>query len=273
MKAVFGLVLIIITTSKLSAQLASVPPTGPKALGMGSISVTSKDNWALFNNPAGLAELEKTSALFAYRTIFDFTPFNTVSAGVAFPTKIGTAGVSVFRFGDNKFNSQMLSGMFSHQIGILSLGIRANYLQFNIEGFGRKAIFVADMGAIAKLSDQLSFGVQVTNFTQSSVSDEDQERVPTIINIGLSYEPTANLFITMEGEKDVDLEADLKFGLEYKILDKIFVRTGFTIDKGTHSYGAGIELDQFFFDYGIKIDQYLGNNHNLGLVFTFPNKR
>jgi hypothetical protein len=119
----------------------------------------------------------------------------------------------------------------------------------------------------------LSFGVQVTNFTQSSVSSEDEERVPTIINIGLSYEPTENLIITMGGEKDVDLEADLKFGLEYKILDKIFIRIGFNVDKGTHSFGAGIDLDKFFFDYGIKIDQYLGNNHNLGLVFTFPNKR
>jgi hypothetical protein len=273
MRAVFGLLLIVFTACKLNAQLASAPPTGPRALGMGSVSVTSKDAWSLFNNPGGLAELDQTSALFAYRTIFDFSPFNTVSAGSVIPTTIGTAGISVFRFGDDEFNSQMLSGMFSHQIGIISLGLRANYLQFNIEGFGRKAIFVADIGAIAKLSDQLSFGVQVTNFTQSSVSDEDQERVPTIINIGLSYEPTSNLFITVEGEKDVDLEADLKIGVEYKVLEKIFVRTGFTVDKGTHSFGAGIELDQFFFDYGIKIDQYLGNNHNLGLIFTFPNKR
>jgi len=273
MRAVFGFLLIIISDFNLNAQLASVPPTGPRALGMGSISVTSKDVWALFNNPAGLAKLDQTSALFAYRTIFDFAPFNTVSAGVVLPTKIGTAGISVFRFGDDEFNSQMLSGMFSHQIGLVNLGLRANYLQFNIEGFGRKAILIADIGAIAKLSDQLSLGVQITNFTQSSLSQEDQERVPTIINIGLSYEPTPNLIITVEGEKDVDLEADLKMGLEYKVLEKIFVRTGLTIDKGTHSFGAGIELAQFFFDYGIKIDQYLGNNHNLGLTFTFPNKR
>lgn len=273
MKTVFVLIIIIATVFRLNAQLASVPPTGPRAFGMGSVSVTSKDDWAIFNNPAGISEKEQTSALFAYRTIFDFTPFNTVSAGGVLPTKIGTVGVSVFRFGDDEFNSQMLSGMFSHQIGIVGLGLRANYLQFNIEGFGRKAIFVADIGAIAKLSDQLSFGVQVTNFSQSSLSADDQERVPTIINIGFSYEPTTDLFITLEGEKDVDLEADLKMGLEYKILDKVFVRTGFTIDAGTHSFGAGIELDQFFFDYGIKIDQFLGNNHNLGLVFTFPQKR
>jgi len=273
MKAVFGLLIIMATVFDLNAQLASEPPTGPKALGMGSVSVTTQDAWSVFNNPAGLAQLKQTSALFAYRTIFDFTPFNTVSAGAVIPTKIGTAGISVFRFGDDLFNSQMLSGMISHQIGIMGLGLRANYLQFNIDGFGRKAIFVADIGGVAKLSDQLTFGAQITNFTQSSVSDEAQERVPTIINIGLSYQPTDNLFISMEGEKDVDLDADLKIGLEYKILEKIFVRTGFTIDGGTHSFGGGIELERFFLDYGIKIDQFLGNNHNFGLIFTFPPKR
>lgn len=273
MKAVIIFLILTTTVLKLNAQLASVPPTGPRALGMGSVSVTSKDEWALFNNPAGIIESNQTSALFAYRTIFDFTPFNTVSAGIVVPTKIGPTGISVFRFGDDEFNSQMLSGIFSHQISIVSIGLRANYLQFNIDGFGRKAIFIGDIGAIARVSDELSFGVQITNFSQSSISDEDQERVPTIINIGFSYEPTSDLFITLEGEKDVDLEADLKMGLEYKILDKVFVRTGFTIDAGTHSFGAGIELEKFFLDYGIKVDQFLGNNHNLGLVYSFPKRK
>ena len=273
MKTVFSLLLIITTVFSTNAQLASAPPTGPRALGMGSISVTTKDDWSVFNNPAGLAQLNQSSAMFAYRTIFDFAPFNTVSAGVVLPTKVGTAGISVYRFGDNLFNSQMLSGMISHQIGIMGIGLRANYLQFNIEGFGRKAIFVTDIGGIAKLSDQLTFGVQVTNFTQSSVSDKDDERIPTIINIGISYQPTDDLFISFEGEKDVDLSADLKIGIEYKILDKVFVRTGFTVDTGTHSFGAGIKLDRFFFDYGVKMDQYLGNNHNLGLIFLLPTKK
>ena len=273
MKIVLGIILSIITVFKVNAQLVSTPPTGPRALGMGSASVTSKGDWSIFNNPAGLAQLNQSTALFAYQTIFDFSPFNTVSAGAVIPTKIGTAGVGVYRFGDELFNSQMLSGMISHQVGIMSLGLRANYLQFNIEGFGRKAVLIADIGGIAVLSEDLTFGAQITNFTQSSISASEDERVPTIINIGLSYQPNEELRIAMEGEKDVDLTVDLKFGIEYKILEKITVRTGFALNSETHSFGAGIKLNYFLFDYGIKMSRYLGNNHNLGLIFTFPPRR
>ncbi len=264
--------LLIMISLNSYGQLASTPPVGPRALGMGSISVTQNDSWSIFNNPAGITDHERTSGLFAYRTIFDFSPFNTVSAGIVLPTQYGTSGISVYRFGDDLFNSQMLSGMISKKVGIIGLGVRANYLQYNIEGFGRKAVFIADMGGIAQLTPELTFGALISNFTQAAISDEANERIPTIIKLGASYQLSTDLVVFMEGEKDVDLDTDLKFGLQYQVIEKVQVRTGFSTQNDTHSFGVGILLNQFMIDYGIRIDRFLGNNHNLGLIYTFPQK-
>uniref|UniRef100_UPI004048063E hypothetical protein n=1 Tax=Roseivirga sp. TaxID=1964215 RepID=UPI004048063E len=121
--------------------MPSRPPVGPRALGLGGANVIFNDAWAIFNNPAGLTDIEEITALFAYRTIFDFSPFNTVSAGAVLPTPLGNVGFGVYRFGDDIFNSQMASLSFAKQTGIVRLGIKANYLQYNIEGFGRKGTF------------------------------------------------------------------------------------------------------------------------------------
>jgi hypothetical protein len=251
------------------AQLASRPPVGPRALGLGGSNVVLNDAWSIFNNPAGLTDVEQTTTLFAYRTIFNFSPFNTVSAGAVFPTEVGNIGFGVFRFGDATFNSQMASLSFAKKTGIVRLGIKANYLQFNIEGFGRKGVFTSDIGVLADLTPQLTFGAQVYNFTQSRISDDTQEKVPTIISLGIAYTPAEDLTLIIEGEKDIALDPDLKLGLEYQIIEDIVARTGFSTLTNTHSFGGGLKLTRFTFDYGIRMDRRLGHTHNFGLTFEF----
>ena len=257
----------LLLTFQVSAQLASRAPVGPRALALGGVSSVFSDEWSIFNNPAGITDTQDLSALFAYRTIFDFAPFNTVSAGVLLPTPLLNAGFSVYRFGDDIFNSQMASLSVARKTGIIRLGAKFNYLQYNIEGFGRKAAFVADMGVLADLTPELTFGAHIYNFTQSSISTDNREKVPTIISLGIAYSPNDAVTLVIEGEKDIDLDPDLKLGLEYQIIEAVKARTGFSTLTNTHSFGAGLQLSRFGLDYGIRIDRQLGHTHNFGLTF------
>lgn len=256
---------------QVQAQLATIPPEGPRAQGMGGVAVISSDPWAVLNNPAGLATLDELSFFANYRTIFDFAPFNTVSAGAIIPTDFGTAGVGVFRFGDELFNSQMISLSIAKKIGIMQLGIEANYLQMNIEGFGSKGLFMAGIGGIAELTPELSFGAHIYNFTQTAISQDTGERLPTIIRLGLAYQPTTQFSLFIEGEKDVELDPDLKLGLEYQVIEEVFVRTGFSGLNNTHSFGGGVNLKKLQVNYGVQIDRDLGSSHHFGISF-FPKR-
>ncbi|MGW8122084.1 hypothetical protein ACV07N_05440 [Roseivirga echinicomitans] len=267
MKIAYTILIACCISLNASAQLASRAPVGPRALGMGGVSSIFHDSWSIFNNPAGLTDTKRITALFAYKTIFDFAPFNTVSAGIAFPTSLGNMGFSVFRFGDDIFNSQMASLAFAKRTGIIRLGIKLNYLQYNIEGFGSKSTLLSDIGVVADLTPELTFGAHIYNFTQSSISADNREKVPTVIKLGIAYKPTENIALVIEGEKDIDLDPDLKLGLEYQVIEKVKARTGFSTLTNTHSFGAGLQLTRFGLDYGVQIDRKLGHTHNFGLTF------
>jgi len=261
------LLLFFSLTQLVNAQLSTIPPVGPKAMGMGGVSAVNSDLWSVLNNPGGIADAEELAAFVNYRTIFDFAPFNTVSAGVVSPTAFGTAGLSVFRFGDELFNTQMFSLSFARKVGIIQLGVKASYLQLNIEGFGNRGVFVADIGGIATLTPELTFGAHIYNFSQSTVSAETQERVPTLIRLALAYEPTDQFILSIEGEKDVDQDPDIKLGLQYRLIESLYLRTGFSGLNNTHSFGGGLLLKRFVIDYAVRIDRTLGSTHNFGLSF------
>ncbi|WP_323757005.1 hypothetical protein [Roseivirga sp.] len=272
MKIIYAVLIIIYLSLNVSAQQASRAPIGPRALGMGGVSSVFHDSWSIFNNPAGLTDTEQLIALFAYKTIFDFAPFNTVSAGIALPTGIGNISFSAFRFGDDVFNSQMASLSFARKTGIIRLGLKLNYLQYNIEGFGSRGTLLSDIGVVADLTPQLRFGAHIYNFTQSSISADNREKVPTVISLGMAYYPTKGIALVIEGEKDIDLEPDLKLGLEYQVIEKVKARTGFSTLTNTHSFGGGLQLNRFDLDYGIRIDRKLGHTHNFGLTFQIHEK-
>ena len=269
MRLVFITTLFFCLTCQIHAQLSGIPPVGPVSNGLGGISSPFDNAWSIFNNPAGLAGNEQLTGVFGYQTIFNFAPFNTVAAAITSPTALGSAGLGFYRFGDEIFSSQMASMGFARTIGIMSLGIKANYLQYNIQGFGRRSVFVAEMGGLATLTDNLRFGMHIYNFTQSIIAEESGEKIPTIIRLSLQYRVSDEIDIYAEGEKDVDLSPDFKVGLSYDLNGMVELRTGFSTLTNRHSFGAGFEIKRFIIDYALKANSNIGSAHNFGLTYKF----
>ena len=264
----FTSILILLIIYQLShAQLKNPVSSGARAMAIGNNAVTLTDAWAVLNNPAGLANLKNTEAIASYQTIFDFAPFNTATVGVVFPLHFGVAGLGITRFGDHIFNTQTLHLGFGHQVGMMQLGARINYSQYHIEGFGNTGIVTTDVGGIAQLSPEVSFGAYISNLSQSKISDETQERTSTAIVLGLSYQPVEILTITVTGEKELELAPGLRLGLEYQIVKNVTVRSGFSPKTKSHSFGAGIQLKKVTIDYGMRTNRNIGQTHSFGLTY------
>lgn len=261
------LLLVFSIWSGLLAQISGVPPKGPISLAMGGVSAATANEWSVFNNPAGLVVNQGISALVSYQTIFNFAPFNTVVAAVNSETPWGNAAFGVYRFGDELFSNQMASLGFARRIGIMSLGAKANVLQYNIDGFGKRSVFVAEMGALAQFTQELNFGVHVYNFTQAVIAIESQEKVPTLIRLSLNYRPEEYLNLYIEGEKNVEDDPDLRLGLAYSIIENLWLRTGFSTQTNRHSFGAGFKFNRFTIDYAVRSNRSTGATHNFGLTY------
>ncbi len=242
---------------------------GARANGMGNTTVTLSDEMSLFNNIGALADVEETIGFISYQNNFGFAELNTFGAGFVKPMLGGVLGVGVFRFGGNLLNEQKINLGFSNQFGIVSLGLNVHYTQMNIEGAGRKGIMMIDFGGKASITDQLVFGAFVSNINQGNLSESTGETVPTIMRAGISYRPIDELIINTDIEKELDRDALVKIGLEYKIIEKVQIRTGIKLKPFESSFGLGIDQGKMKINYALRNNPNAGDIHELSLGYRF----
>jgi len=246
---------------------------GAPAAGCAYASSCTRDEWALFNNVAGLADVKNTTAAFTYNAVPSFKLFNRMAAAVTLPVRFGVAGFGVYRLGNNLYNEQLLTAGFSNTLGLASLGIRINYVQYSAAGFGTKGAFSLNFGGIATLTPALSLGAHIINLNQPMLSKADQERLPTIVCAGICLKVSAQTRITTEVEKDLDYPLLWKTGLEYRFQKKVFFRTGFALHPNAGFFGLGFKPKTLSIDYAFQYTGSRGAHHEATVGYGFNKKQ
>ncbi len=265
--------LVILSTEAITLHAQSSSTLmGARGSGMGYTSSCLVDEWSVFNNVAGLAEVKQITAAFSYDAQPSFKNFNKIAAVLSLPSKIGVGGMGVYRFGDNLYNEQIVSGSFASKFGLASIGVSVNYIQYNTEGFGRKEAMSISAGGIAQITPRLSVGAYITNINQPKLSSADNERLPTILTLGVSFKTTDKLNIATEVRKDLDYDATWKVGLEYKIHTKFFFRTGININPNAGFVGFGFKSKKFSLDYAYAHSLDIGGRHQATVGYQFKSK-
>jgi len=244
-------------------------PMGARNTSLGGASVTIADQWSLFNNVGALGRLEGDAAFTSYQNRYGINELSIMGAGFVRDFGSSAAGVGVYRFGDEFFSEQRVHVAFGHQLDLVSLGASVDYLQYNIASVGTRGVFVFEFGGVAELTKQLSFGAHIFNVNQAKLVEGTEERVPTVMKAGLSYRPSDDLLFTIETEKELDFVEVFKAGLEYRIVEKVFVRTGLRTAPFNGAFGVGFHPKQFQFDYAFANDTHLGAIHELSVSYRF----
>ena len=247
------------------AQSASLQ-MGARAQGMGYASACLSDVWSMTHNVAGLAKTDHAAAAFSYHAIPSLKFLNRMSAVFALPVKTGAAGASLFRFGDDLYNEQVLSLGFANTFGLASLGLKANYIQYRAEGRPARGAFTLSFGGMARLTPQLSFGAHIVNLNQPVIDGQTGERIPTRLLAGLSAQPSDNLILSGEIEKDLHHAATVKSGLEYRAFKKLAFRTGFNLHPEAGFFGLGFKTRTLYLDYALQYNHALGLSHQASVT-------
>jgi hypothetical protein len=254
------------------AQRASLL-MGARAMGLGNASACLADEWSVFNNPGGLAAIEKSTLAFSQNSHPSFKPFNRSAAVFAFPVGAGVAGLGCFRFGDDLYNEQLVSAAFSNKFGIASIGLKVSYVQYNAKTFGSKGVFTVSFGGIAYLTKTLSIGAHITNIHQPVIYKADEEeKVPARLATAVLLKASDKVFFITELEKDLDEKMCFKTGVEYNVHEKFFVRTGFDLAPDAAFFGLGFKPRRIAIDYAMQYDFNLGLNHQATAAFKFSRK-
>ena len=239
---------------------------GARSQGMGNVRVNLTDSWAYFNNIGALDRLKESEISAGFDHRFGIKELSTVDLAVAWKTKFGTAGLGISRFGGKLFNQQQLGLGFSNTLGIVSLGAKIDWFQTNIEGFGTGNSLIFSLGGVAELGPKFFLGAHFSNLNRARLSQNNELRLPTTVQMGISYLPSESLRLMAELEKDIELAPVFKAGIEYELNQWILLRTGISSNPARLSFGLGLRKDRFGFDYAYGQNTALGRTHHLSLV-------
>ncbi|MCC9166002.1 hypothetical protein [Pontibacter harenae] len=246
-------------------------PYGARAAAMGNASVTIPDVWALNNNIAGIANLELPQLGVYAENSFGVRAFTTVALQAVYPTsKYGNYGLSLSRFGDELYSQQHVGLGVGHKLGQFSLGAKVDVWQVSVRGYGSRKAVTLSVGGQAEITPGLYFGAYAYNLNQAKLSSFEDERLPTIMKAGLSYQPYQKLLLAIETEKHIEHPAALKAGIEYQLLsEKLAVRSGFNTTTNRATFGAGFQARQLQVDYAFGSTTLLGTSHHVAVSYRF----
>lgn len=242
---------------------------GARSHGMGSVRLFLDDSWTYFNNIGSLARVKESGISVGYDSRYGLKDLQTVSVAGHLNNPWGSIGFGLSRFGGSLFNQQSMGLGFSNQLGIVSFGAKLHWFQTQIEGFGSGNAFLMSIGGVAELSPELFINANFTNLNRAKVSPDSDERLPTIIHMGLSYIPVEFLQLHLELEKGIETSPTIRAGIEYGLKELISLRVGIKSNPGDVYFGIGIHPKQFDIDYAFGQNTTLGSAHHLSLGFRW----
>ena len=279
---------------------------GARAVGMGgAFTAVSGDVNSLFWNPAGLASLKQSQLGAMDAALAANTNFNTL--GYARPTKYGTFGASAMYLDQGSldgrntsaqptggFNASDFAGSvaYANKVGKrLSLGANLKYIHSAIasdagEDFALDAGALYDFGKLGPGTPSLGLVVQNLG-PKMSMGGGAASYLPTTLAAGASYLYKGLL-------ADIDYKSmpyapasEVDAGLEFRPIELIALRAGY--DRSTFSeplllngsggidvaalngfsFGTGLRLDGFDFDYSFTPQGELGDAQRFSLTARF----
>ncbi len=244
-------------------------PAGSRSVGMGNTSVTGTDLWSVVNNVSGLANLQAPACGIYYASYFGIKALNKYNAAVALPYRHLWTGINISRYGDENYNESLLGLGVAHKIRNVSLGLKADLFQLQIteEKTIHKILF--SFGGQAELSKELSFGAYIHNISQTKIRKDLEERLPTVMKLGILWKPSSKIHLSVETEKEVRYSMNWKAGLEYTPAKGFRIWTGINTFPSRVFFGAGIRKYNFEIAYATGTMSAAGSTHHLTLNYFF----
>ncbi len=246
-------------------------PVGSRSRGLANASVTIYDVWSTHHNQAGLAKFEEPAIGLHYENKFIIKEYGLQALAFVLPTNSGNFGLSLSFFGYSKYNETKFGLAYARMLSEkISVGIQVDYLNTYIANdYGNRGTVAGEIGIIAEPFDKLFVGVHVYNPTLSKIPTYSTERVPTIFRFGTAYKFSDKLFLAAETEKDIDFDPVFKVGVEYKLLEDFYLRTGINTNPVQNSFGVGYVLNRLKADIAFSSHKYLGITPHFTISYDF----
>ena len=244
---------------------------GAKQISLANSSTAlCNDVFALFNNPAGIAQMNWREVGIYYSP----APFGLkelANGYVAYnePFSFGSIAIGGMSYGFELYKeTKLLLGFAYNYQNKFFAGTALTFHNFSIKNYGSKGVFYFNLGGLAYLNKTLRWGFAVSNLNRATVGNED-DQIPMVFDSGFSFDILNELTLNGSIEKDIRYNTSFMFGIDYDIIKYFSVRIGFANEPSKYSAGIGINYSLFSLDYAIFTHPDLGLTHQAGIIIHF----
>lgn len=239
-----------------------------RSFSMGGTSSLDLGTAALFTNPAGLATAQEFSAIATAQNQFLLPELQSAGLAALLPTNTGNFGIKAASFGSQAYRENQFSLAYGRQLSRrFRLGAELIYWNNSIPEYGTRGYLTFALGIQSQLSKVFSVGAYLYNPFRAERNAE--ELTHSILQLGLSYQPSEKLNMVAEVEKDIDHPANFRAGIDYAINDFIALRLGLGTAPSLFSFGFSIRiLPQVKIDIATSRHEILGFSPGFSLIYT-----
>ena len=268
--AFISFVLIQLSVFENKAQEVFYPGSRFQALADASVGLSGC--WSVYGNQAGLAATDHSEIACSYQDQFLINELSTRSFLFVFPVQSSVCAISVYQFGKNPFRQEKFGIAYARQLfPQLNFGVQFNYYQLFLSEDNRSVgTSGLELGFQYLFVKKLVFGLHVLNPYRTGIKTlSGTSLYPSRINFGVLYHLSDVFNIATELENDFNRQFILKTGLEYVILENLFLRTGFSGKPYQVSAGIGFQVKELIMDLATTYNQYLGNSPSISFQYQF----
>jgi hypothetical protein len=272
MRATIFTALLSLFFSKTKAQILLTDVSSAQSAATCDATVAQTGIVALFNNQAGLADMQTLSGVVASEWRFGVKDLKPIAFGLVLPSKSGVFGFTLNHFSFENTREDVVGVAFAKKMSPkLNASLRLNATNYSVNEYGSTLLLSFELGMNYLLFEQIKIGFHVKNPLQQKLNESDF--TPSVFRLGLAYQVNESVNLTLETAKDNFNAADFRLGLSYKVAQSLTLRTGFGSAPTRFAFGLSYFLsEKFAIDLGLSSYSALGLTPSVSLCF-FSEKR
>jgi hypothetical protein len=267
MKIVFTIIIFYTLTISVISQYNP----GAKQISLSNSDVAlSNDVFSIFNNPAGLSQMNwREVGIYYSPAPFGLKELSNGYVAYHEPTSIGSFAIGGMTYGYELYRESKISLGYSYNYkNKFFTGIVINYQTVFIHNYGNDGTISLNIGGLVYLTNSLRLGFNMNNLNKATFG-ETENQIPMVFNAGFSYDLLDEMSLNFAIEKDINFNPSIQFGINYDIIEYLSLRSGFSNEPSRYSAGIGINYSIFSLDYAIFTHNDLGLTHQAGIIISF----
>lgn len=242
------------------------PSAGAGEAGTGYTCIMKKGFWSSFHNQASLAYNNSFSFGINYENRFNISQLGTRTAGLIIPSGKTSLGIIYSHFGYADFQRNMTGIACGMKLSEkLSAGIQADYFAEMAPGeYDDTHLVTGEAGIIFSASENTMIGIHLFNPVPNSLR---KSNMLTTLRIGAGTNLNNLLFAGAETEMSSGNGIILRMGFEYEAAKSFWLRSGFSTENNSFSFGLGYLAKFAIIDLAFSTHERLGITSSASLIF------